>query len=82
MSDPLLAPLPFRLDDIPVREFYPLPDYVEGSIGPRQAELCLFWSQAEGDALAGAGVCCAPSMEPAAGMLPAPGCCAPDATRG
>ena len=52
MSDPLLAPLPFRLDDIPVREFYPLPDYVEVSIGPRQAELCLFWSQAEGDALA------------------------------
>ena len=37
---------------------------------------------AEADALAGAGACCAPSMEPAAGVLPASGCCAPDATRG
>jgi len=52
VAESLLDPLPFSLASVPVREFYPLPDYVEVSIGPRQAQLCLFWSQAEGDALA------------------------------
>ncbi len=52
MAESLLDPLPFTLAVAPVREFYPLPDYVEVVLTRRRAELSLFWSQEEGDALA------------------------------